>query len=203
MIRILCTDISSADEKVYKSLYENASDERKRRAERYRKYEDKLRCVTSDALLRSALKADDFQIYKNKYGKPYVKDRENFHYNLSHSGRYVVIAFGESEVGVDIQKHDSKTDIRMIAEQYFTSDEMEYIFQSNRGRSERFYEIWTGKESYLKYIGKGLYKSMKSFSILDWKQEIRLLYPTEGYTMSLCTEDREYTFELLDLRQLI
>ncbi len=202
MIRILCADISLADEKVYESLYERASEERKRRADRYRRYEDKLRCVTADALLKNALGTREYQIEKNEFGKPYIKGRNDFYYNLSHSGKYVVIAFGNSEVGVDIQKHGADTDMHLIAEQFFAPDEKAYILQSSRGMSERFYEIWTGKESYLKYIGEGLRKNMRSFSISERKREIRLLQPEEGYTLSLCTADKEYTFELSDIRQL-
>ena len=55
MIRILYADIASADESVYDRLYGTASAERKKRADRYLRVEDKLRCVTADALLRIAL----------------------------------------------------------------------------------------------------------------------------------------------------
>ncbi len=202
MIRILCADISRADEAVYRRLYRNASEERKRRADRYRRYEDKLRCVAADALLKTALGTDGFQIEKNEYGKPRVRGRTDFHYNLSHSGKYAVIAFGESEVGVDIQKHSGGADMCLIAEQCFSNQEKEYVFGDARQTEKRFYEIWTGKESYIKYIGKGLHQDMRSFSALERKREIRLLQPGEGYTLSLCTQDTEYTFELLDIRQL-
>ena len=75
-------------------------------------------------------------------------------------------------------------------------------FQCPEETEQRFYEIWTGKESYLKYIGKGLGKSMQSFSVLADTQNRRLLHPIEGYTLTLYAADREYTFELLDLEQL-
>ena len=90
----------------------------------------------------------------------------------------------------------------MIAERCFTCDEQAYVWKSDRGVTERFYEIWTGKESYLKYLGEGLCRDMRSFGILDRKREIRLLKPKEGYSLSLCAGDEEYTFELPDIRQL-
>lgn len=202
MIRLICVDISSADERVYENLYERASAERKRRADRYLRYEDKLRCVTADALLKAALGTDDFRIEKNAYGKPHVKDRKDFNYNLSHSGKYVVIAFGDSEVGVDVQQNLADTDMKMIAERFFSEEEREYIAACDRQMTERFYEIWTGKESYLKYLGKGLCMDMRTFSVSERKREIRFLTPEEGYSLSLCTADKEYTFELSDIRQL-
>lgn len=202
MIHVLCADISHGDEQIWERLYQSATEDRKQRAHRYKRFEDKLRCVTSDALLRRALGTDEFQIQKNPYGKPSVIGRDDFHYNLSHSGNYVVIAFGESEVGVDIQEHRAHTDIPLIAHRCFCQDEQEYIFQCPEETEQRFYEIWTGKESYLKYIGKGLGKSMQSFSVLADTQNRRLLHPIEGYTLTLYAADREYTFELLDLEQL-
>ena len=75
MIRIVCANISRSDERIYKSLYEGASDERKRRADCYLRYEDKLRCVTAYVLLRAALGTNEYRIEKNEFGKPYVKDR--------------------------------------------------------------------------------------------------------------------------------
>ena len=41
MIRILCADISSADMNIYRRLYERAAPERKARANRYFRQEDK------------------------------------------------------------------------------------------------------------------------------------------------------------------
>ncbi len=200
MIRILCTDISRADGQIYKSLYERASEERKRRADRYLRYEDKLRCVTADALIGAALGEGFFQIEKNEFGKPYVKGRNDFYYNLSHSGDYVVLAFGNTEVGIDIQKHEENTDIQTVAQSCFTRDEREYV----GGSAERFYEIWTGKESYLKRVGKGLRGGACSVSVRERRSEILFLpnLPREGYSMSLCAADKDYRFELSDIRRL-
>jgi len=200
MIRILCADISCADEQMYRSLYERASEERRKRADRYLRYEGKLRCVTADALLRTALGTDTFQIQKNEFGKPYIKDRDDFYYNLSHSGNYVVLAFGNREVGIDIQKHEENTNIQAVAQSCFTRDEREYVGES----TERFYEIWTGKESYLKYVGKGLRGGACSVSVRERRSEILFLphLPREGYSMSLCAAQTDYTLELLNMEQL-
>lgn len=204
MIRILCADLSHADGSVYESLYEKASEERKRRADRYRRYEDKLRCVAADALLRTAFGAEDLRIEKNEYGKPHIKSREGLYFNLSHSGHYVVLARGESEIGVDIQRHSEQTDMHAVADICFARDEKEYVWQSDRDTEERFYEIWTGKESYLKYVGKGLRENPSSFSVLERRARIRCLRqtPCDGYTLSFCSADTEYTLELSDVRQL-
>ena len=156
--------------------------------------------LIADALLRAALGTGDFLTEKDDGGKPYVKGRENFHYNLSHSGRYVVIAWGDVPVGVDVQKHENTLDRRAVAEQSFAPDERIYAGES----AERFFEVWTGKESYLKYTGEGLRRDMRSFSMFRTEPPVRLLscLPHGGYSLCLCAADREYTFELSDVRQL-
>ena len=204
MIRILCADISLADEHVYRRLYEKASTDRKRRADRYLRREDKLRCVTADALLKAALGTEDYHVGKTEGGKPCIKDREGFHFNLSHSGRYVVIAYGDTEVGVDVQQYGVVIDMEGIAERWFSPDEQEYVRENSLEVTQRFYEIWTCKESYLKYIGTGLRRDTKSFSVLAPEPGIRYFYcmPGDGYSLSLCTTDSECTFEMLDVQLL-
>lgn len=201
MIRILCADIASADAGIYEKLYGQASPERKKRADRYLWQEDKLRCVTADALLKRVLGTDTYRIGKNDFGKPYVKDREGFYYNLSHSGRYVVIAWGDSEVGVDVQQQGTAARMEAVAERFFAPDERNLVCRE----SQRFYEIWTKKESYLKYIGKGLHQDLRSFSVLAPAPGIRYRYRIleGGYSLCLCTTEEEYMFELLDIRQLL
>lgn len=201
MIRILCADISSADNRIYRRLYDLATPERKKQADRYLRQEDKLRCVTADALLRTALGTADYRIQKNDCGKPYVQDCEGFCYNLSHSGRYVVIAWGNTEVGVDVQQHEAGIKMDALAARFFTPDERAYADRN----AQRFYEVWTKKESYLKYIGQGLHKDLRSFSVLTPEPTVRYMYRMlEGeYSLSLCTTENAYTFELLDVQQLL
>ena len=201
MIKIICADMIQADERTYRSLYERASAERKSRADRYRWQEDKLRCVAAEALLRMALGTDDYRIEKNSSGKPYVSDKKEFFYNISHSGRYVVLAWGNSEVGVDVQRQDTNTNVSAIANRFFTSDERELL----QREPQRFFEIWTKKESYLKYIGKGLYQDLGSFSVLTPAPGIRYQYYTleGGYSLSLCTTEDDLELKMLDVQQLL
>lgn len=201
MIRVVCADISSADDQIYQKLYEKASSRRKLRADRYLRQEDKLRCVTAAALLKNLLGVEEDQIEQNAFGKPYIKDRKNVHFNLSHSGRYVVLAWGDTELGVDVQKHDPATNTEAVGMRWFAPDEQQYAHRD----ANRFYEVWTKKESFLKYTGKGLRTSLHSFSVLTPEPNIRYFFRTLGadYSLSLCTKEDEYEFELLDVQQLL
>lgn len=46
----------------------------------------------------------DLDIGYNKCGKPFIKHKRGFKYNLSHLGKWVVIAYGINEIGIDREK---------------------------------------------------------------------------------------------------
>lgn len=201
MIDVVCLDIASADAGIYESLYQKASGERRQRADRCLCFDDKLRCVAADALIKIALGTDDYSIEKNSCGKPYIQGRQEFFFNLSHSGRYVVIAYGNTEVGVDIQQYND-ANMQAIAKRWFAPDEQAYIEKDTAGMKQRFFEIWTGKESYMKYLGTGLRTDMRRFSVLAPDPQIRYHHRVLGddYSLSLCSSAEEYTFHLLDVK---
>lgn len=204
MIRVIYTDISQL-ESAYPALYAAASAERRHRADRYRRKEDALRCLAAGALLQHALGTADYTITKAPFGKPYIKENNSFHYNLSHSGNWVAIAYGNTEVGIDVEKICMDAGKEEIARRYFTPDEQAYVFDTKELAPQRFFEVWTGKESYLKYLGTGLKKNLASFSIFSLAPEVQLHHRIlpGGYSLTLCTSDDNYLFELLDAQRLL
>ena len=195
MIHILCADISGADQQLYEKLYAQATRSRKEKADGYLRQDDRLRCVTADALLRAALGSDDYETEIGPSGKPCVKDRQDFFYNISHSGRYVVIAWGNTEVGVDVQQ-EGKAKVEALAKRYFSADEQAYVQED----PQRFYEVWTKKESYVKYTGQGLGQDLSAFSTLTPEEGIHYFHWVleGGYHLCLCTKDPEYRFDLVE-----
>ena len=191
-VNVLCMDISGLDEMDHQRLYQEASEDRKRRADRYPRLEDKLRCVAADSLLKRAVKdhlhLDRYTVETDELGKPRLKDVEGFHFNLSHSGRWVVLAYGNAPVGIDVQEV-RRTGIEEIARRFFTPDEQAYVFEGTEQiRQERFLRVWTGKESYLKYLGTGIRKALDSFSIFD---DLGVVFQTtmlDGACMTVCSQ---------------
>ncbi|MDR0668972.1 MAG: 4'-phosphopantetheinyl transferase superfamily protein [Treponema sp.] len=53
----------------------------------------------------------------------------------------------------------------MIMRRFFTPDERLYIGGSEEQQRERFYEVWTMKEAYIKKMGLGLAMGLRSFSV--------------------------------------
>ncbi len=125
-------------------------------------------------------------IEKTEFGKPYLKDYPNIHFNLSHTKGMIVFALSDKEVGIDIER--IKKFNERIPIKFFSTNEQSYIFQKNEGQEIRFHEIWTRKEAYVKWLGMGMKKSFNSFDVLENKK-ITTLY-LEDYIVSICSDVR-------------
>lgn len=150
----------------FDTLLEKVTPNRQRAIVDFCFIEDKLRCLGAGLLLRNVLgiKTDDMISY-GEFGKPELKaNRHNkirFHFNLSHSGNYVMLGINNCEIGVDIEKlitYDGD-----LAKFCFQDDECDYIARD----SMKFTKLWTMKESIMKACGKGLSLHPKSFGVLS------------------------------------
>ena len=93
-------------------------------------------------------------------GKPYLKDRSNCFFSISHSARYVVCAVADCEVGVDIEPISP---IRpAVLRRCFTEREQVWIGDD----AERFALLWTMKEAYMKLTGTGLSVPAKAIDLV-------------------------------------
>lgn len=208
MIYIGAIDISTADEAANRQLYRLASRERRQRADRYLRKEDTHRCIIADGLLRYALRqtlgTDQVALAQTSTGKPFISDREDFHFNLSHSGRWVVIAWADRPLGIDVETVLMDENKEHLARRFFHRDEQAYLFSaSGEDRAKRFYEIWTKKESYLKYLGTGINRPLDSFSVLDSPDVSFHSQLLEDAVLTLCAEKTECRFIHLTPKMLL
>lgn len=194
MIRILCLDVSNIDPSTYKKLYSRATEARKRRADRYRQTENVLCCIGAGALLSFAVKQhlglETFTLAEKPLGKPFIPEVPDFHFNLSHSGSWVVLAFGDSPVGIDVEKLEYTPGRQQVMRRFFTPEEQAYVQEDPAEEGERFFRIWTAKESWLKYTGEGLTRPISSFSVLSMDRvKFFTRAPAAGYLLTLYTEE--------------
>lgn len=93
-------------------------------------------------------------------GKPRLGDAESHGvtFNLSHSGEWVLLAFGwGGSVGVDVESVSGFRDLEEVAARIFTVGELaELRALSSHRRVEAFFRGWTRKEALLKALGTGL-----------------------------------------------
>lgn len=205
MTQIRCFDISQLKPGDYERLYALASSDRKSRADRYIKREDSIRCVVADALLRQVPGFDAACLTRTEAGKPYLKDRKRSHFNISHSGRWVVIAWGDSPLGIDVEQIQMDQGKEALARRFFRFDEQAYVFSaSGEDRAKRFFRIWTMKESYLKYLGTGIDRPLNGFSVLHDRLGVTLSSDfLPDACMTLCAEDDLLNCRMLTLSQLL
>lgn len=172
MIALYATTVDTALQVVrIQGLPKGIPKERLAQINRFVKPEDVSRALAAEFLLRTVIARtvgmpeEKIIIVKDEYGKPFLAGVEDFHFNVSHSGSWVVCATDEGPIGVDIEMI-RPMDLS-IAARYFS--DREYRLFLNHGEAEklsRFFDLWTLKESYLKAVGKGLSIPLNSFSII-------------------------------------
>jgi len=195
--------------------------EKKCKIQRFINKEDKIRTLIGEILIRTII-AEELNVIdkriifdKNDYGKPYLKDYLKFNFNISHSGEFVVCAIDDKPIGIDIEqvKH---IEYKEIAECFFSVSEFNCIMQNDLCKQlNKFYEIWTLKESYIKCYGQGLSIPLKSFSIdisrdgnikiiTNNKYNIHILNMLDielGYKMAVCSVNKEIPNNMIMIEQ--
>lgn len=155
-------------------------------------------------LLRRVLGEEAYEkaeFAKNEHGKPYIKGHLK-HYNISHSGQFVVLVTANSEVGVDVQE---KKSLRMdaIARRFFAKEEWQAYAEAN-GEEEReklFFHIWCRKEAYGKYLGTGLNTEVLQTNVLVDLMDVQFIEyeAVEGYQISICCGKEESIEEVISV----
>ena len=188
MTHLICFDTTALRQEDYDRLYAVASPARQARTAAFRRREDALCCLAAEALLRLALDrsgiSPDAPIARTPEEKPYLPDHPDFHFSISHSGTWAVLAWGDAPVGVDVEKLDLTRPVEALARRYFAPDEQQFILREG---PEAFYQVWTAKESYVKKLGTGLYLPLNSFSTLSMENLYHHALP--GYALNLCARE--------------
>ena len=102
----------------------------------------------------------DEQIVRSEHGKPDIapgyRCAVKSHFNLAHSGSYVVLAISDKPVGVDIERKDRLN--WKVARRILRPDQLVGL-ESNKDDPERlqceFTKYWTQYEAIIKLVGTG------------------------------------------------
>ena len=143
--------------------------------------------------VRTGLQNNELEFSLNQYGKPLLLNAPDLHFNISHSGNLVVCALDNKPVGIDVEIH--KLANLKIARRYFCQDENNFIIADMDKAIERFYKIWTMKESYVKWDGKGMSTPFDSFSVLDIMRQNKIFFHSldvrADSSCSICTNTKK------------
>ena len=137
------------------------------------------------------IKFHEIKFNYNYYGKPLVKNPQDKYISVSHSDNLILCATSDHNIGIDIEKMDPSNMI--INKQVFHPYEYNYInnISDIYIKLKSFYKIWTLKESYLKFLGIGIYKNLNSFSVLNnsnFKSTNTIIF--NDYSFSLITNSK-------------
>ena len=137
---------------------------------RFRRWEDRWRALTGDLLVRRVLRhvysvpAERLLYERNAYGKPSLVGERSVEFNVSHAGNWVVAAFDEQPIGIDVEQIvEIEQD---IGKRYFSRQEYaDLCCKPQADRLDYFFDLWTCKESYIKAVGAGLSMPLDAFSV--------------------------------------
>jgi 4'-phosphopantetheinyl transferase len=137
-----------------------------RRAENFRRRPDAAAFIARRVFLRETLAANlgvsprDLTFDVSRNGKPELRHGKD-HLWFSQSattGRTVVALSRNGEVGIDIERLDRPLDFGLIANRWFTPQEVSRIEQCSSDDTIRleFIRIWTAREAAAKLTGEGM-----------------------------------------------
>jgi 4'-phosphopantetheinyl transferase len=140
---------------------------------RYHRAVDRDMFALSRGVRRSLLGAylahapETLDFLENAYGKPRLASGHDVRFNVSHSGRIVLVAVTRArELGVDLEAHREDTDFRALATHVFSPSEQEALFALPEPRARRaFFTCWSRKEAVIKALGLGLSFPLDAFDV--------------------------------------
>ena len=166
IVKLLILDIDLANSH-HHFLLKNISDDQKEKAYRFKNEKDQMRSLLSSYLINQLSKEE---LKKNEMGKPFYPNGPFF--NISHSGKYVIMAIANQEVGVDIEENIEKNMDMLL--KIFNEAEAKMIKEH-----ADFYYLWCAKESLIKCMGSSISKvkevpslplnGLKTFKGIDYQ----------------------------------
>ncbi len=90
-----------------------------------------------------------------RFGKPQLAEPAGVHFNVAHSGDWVVVALAAREIGIDLEQIVPDFDFADVAAQRFNSPERRLLALSHEPQLA-FYHLWTQLEARAKASGLGL-----------------------------------------------
>lgn len=169
---------------------------------RFRQLKDKYRFIIRKAALRIILSQylgiteTEIQFFIGENKKPCVRSTNEIqlHYNVSHSGDWILIAVSNSELGVDIEQINTGFDHAAVILESFSKDESDYI-QNEADPERSFFRLWTRKEALTKATSKGLDDDFVDIPCLDGEHMVSscLLRSEKNWVISSFEVEKGYT----------
>ena len=124
------------------------------------------------------------------WGKPEFPAAPELCCSVSHSGSWWMCALGPAPLGLDLQRHQAGIDRARLSRRFFHPEEDRFL--AARGYRD-FFDLWSAKESWVKFTGRGFRDDPASFSVAAGGNfpavegaRLRLLPFSPDYSLCLC-----------------
>lgn len=184
-------DESTVDDTLLAAYRRLMSAEELQRHERLRQLADRRRFLITRAAIRSVLSGyfpdvppAQWRFGRNAWGRPTIAEpvlESNIEFNISHADGLIVIAVTErGALGVDVEFTGRRCRTLALANRYFSAHEIVALKgMSDSAQRERFFDLWTLKEAYIKACGMGLAIPLRSFSFAFGMDGISIAFAPE------------------------
>ena len=180
------------------------SEQEIKRAEQFYFEKDKNRFIIHRGFLRTILgNYLNIEPYKIKFeyqklGKPFIDTTPQIFFNSSHSNNIGLFAISKAgDIGVDVEFIRPLTDINLLTKRFFAREEYQLIFSlPEKEGLEKFFEMWTLKEAFLKATGEGIGSGLKDVSVSFDKHKNPILFYKKNKLPAL-----KWTIQCLKLRE--
>lgn len=133
---------------------------------------------------------------EGEHGKPFLSLRPSLHYNISHSGKYVLCILADQEVGIDVQVHKDVNYDKLLNR--MVSEDLKREILNSEDVKKAFFEQWVLREAYIKWTGEGLSRDMRTIPFNEGKR--MLLQFKEGYSCAVWSmKPMEIRWEYADI----
>lgn len=139
--------------------------------------------------------------------KPSLISTNDIYFNYSHTHKCILLGIStDSQIGVDIEAM-RYAPLEIIPSFFHPVEQKRLLSFPSELHSEVFFEVWTKKEAYIKFLGTGLSSRLTSLNVYDsflaqkfttwkWKQYICSVYFPKSFELNytIYTENDIYSF---------
>lgn len=171
MLYSLFTHMHMATPEEVARLLPLVSEQRREAALRYSHVFGQFCCLKSYCMLMEliasvspTLDGQTPEFAYNEHGKPYLADRPDIHFSISHTKNAILVAISNAPIGVDVEHVRLPSD--GLIEKTMNPDEQALINNASSSclevdclqgeRAATFTSLWTKKEAVLKLLGTGI-----------------------------------------------
>ena len=188
---IIGTDVWRIPVSSHTNLLNLLTQEEIERSEVFYKSGDADRFITTRYALRLILgnylgvPPHEIQIRDGQNKKPVLVNHPHLHFNVAHSGEWILIGVSGAAVGVDLEKVNMDFPFDTILEDNFSKEEIDFVQRADDPRVA-FYKLWTRKEALVKATATGLHAQLPLITLVDGSTEIdqQLLASSRGWNIN-------------------